>query len=476
MRLSDIDWGNDSAERDPNLLQYYVTPSDYDRLLAFRKFLVIGRKGSGKSAIRRKLLSDFSSKGNHYVCDICPTFNMVKPILQDRQLRDNFGDELFFQYAWLRHLMAEVFSTIGSGRGGTLLTGSYAEARDFAAKRGRITADLLETVRHVLSTVKLKAGSLGELGIDAERILREAAELDYFEYHIKQILADGNNIVALVDDLDIGWDNSDLGNQYLLGVLLAANYLNALSASLRVYLFLREDIYRLLMQRTQHSDKYREIVDVRWTPAQLQMILESRIRYSIRRRGLSAPLDLFHAVFPAQVGVTNTMTWLANRTLGRPRELLQLSRLYTEGVPQSSPDVNVLKGVEERYSRWKLDDLCTEFSNQYPELRAVFEYWKVKFARCKYSLEWHELEEMLLDILANLNVARPWYEAIQKEVNTRRFAEILWEIGFLGDFILGGEGGSRTIYSADVHTPRFQQVQIHQCFRKAIGTVDRIRK
>ena len=55
--------------------------------------------------------------------------------------------------------------------------------------------------------------------------------------------------------------------------------------------------------------------------------------------------------------------------------------------------------------------------------------------------------------------------------------KILYEIGFLGDFILGGDGGSKTIYitSDDTHAPTFNEVQIHACFRKAVGTVTRIR-
>ncbi|HJV38643.1 MAG TPA: hypothetical protein VJ528_07375, partial [Geothrix sp.] len=62
------------------------------------------------------------------------------------------------------------------------------------------------------------------------------------------------------------------------------------------------------------------------------------------------------------------------------------------------------------------------------------------------------------------------------QANTQKMLEILYEIGFIGDFVLGGEGGSKTVYSYQGrHEPRFEEVQIHPCFRRAVETVERIR-
>ena len=51
MKLSYITWGDDSAEKDSYLLDYFVTSDAFRRIAARSKNLVIGRKGSGKSAL-----------------------------------------------------------------------------------------------------------------------------------------------------------------------------------------------------------------------------------------------------------------------------------------------------------------------------------------------------------------------------------------------------------------------------------------
>src|SRR5713226_249066 len=50
MRLAEIQWGDDSAEKDPFLLEYFVTSDAFRRVRERTKNIVVGRKGSGKSA------------------------------------------------------------------------------------------------------------------------------------------------------------------------------------------------------------------------------------------------------------------------------------------------------------------------------------------------------------------------------------------------------------------------------------------
>jgi hypothetical protein len=172
------------------------------------------------------------------------------------------------------------------------------------------------------------------------------------------------------------------------------------------------------------------------------------------------------------------MKWMYERTLGRPRELLQLARQYTEALDGDQPDSKVLRSVEENYSNWKLDDLCSEFRNQYPELKMTFDYWKTRYDRTKYHLTKEELRQRLEAILIEVSCQQPWFAYLVKSGDTDGFARILFDIGFIGDFIAGGDGGSRVVYSsaAAAHEPKLHEVQVHPCFRKAVRTVERIRE
>jgi len=353
---------------------------------------------------------------------------------------------------------------------------SYEFARKISVELNMTSKDFVENVTDILSKIKIKAGSLGELGLQIERELRNIANADALEFHTAEIAKDGNSFVILIDDLDLGWDNSKTANDLLLGLLTATNHLSSLSPNIFTCIFLREDIYAILMKRTQHSDKYRNIERIRWSKDALLNILAERITYNFKKSENQPPAHPIAAVFPETIGTSNTDNWLYDRTLSRPRELIQLSRFYTETTTGDIPNDSALKDAESQYSSWKLDDLCTEYSNQYPELSLFFATWKAKFYRHKYHLQRSDIDSMLYTIFENTKINNSWWATIVESKDTEAMLNILYEIGFLGDFVLGGAGGSKIVYShLENHEPRFEEVQIHPCFRKAVNTVERIR-
>jgi energy-coupling factor transporter ATP-binding protein EcfA2 len=476
MKLSNINWGDDSAEKDPYLLHYFVQSAAFQRLEEKQKNLVVGRKGSGKSAVRKKLEQTFSENAGTHVVNLSPKFNSIRNILNDNDIASGFGQEIFFQHTWIRQILLDCLCVVGHSAKGRYATDSMEFARRVSVELNRTSKDLVENIADVLARIKTKVGNLGEFGLALERELRNVAEADVLEHHFKAIANDGALFVVLIDDLDLGWNNSETANNLLLGLLSAVNYLSGLTQNVFLCVFLREDVYSILITKTQHSDKYRNIERLRWEKGDLMAILGERINFNRERTGLArldAPLA---SVFPDTVGTSNTDNWLYERTLGRPRELIQLARYYTESVETSEPSDDALKGSEQSYSEWKLDDLCTEYSNQYPGLVDIFSYWKTKFFRVKYHLKRQELDEMLLEILTNVPLNAPWFNEIANSTDVPKLLEILYEIGFIGDFVLGGEGGSKTVYSYQGrHEPRFEEVQIHPCFRRAVATVERIR-
>lgn len=476
MRINEIVWGDDSAEKDPALLEYFVTSDSFARLRTKSKSIAIGRKGSGKSALRRKLQEEFGSQPDTYVVNLSPKYNSIRAILNDAELAERFGKEVFFQHTWLRQILLDCLCVIGHSARGSYAGGSVEFARSIANELQRTSKDLVENISDILSRIRARAGSIGELGIAVERELRNVAEADALEFHLNELCQSGAKFVVLIDDLDLGWDNSATANNMLLGLLAATSYLSGSCPAFYSCIFLREDVYALLISKTQHSDKYRNVERIRWEKEDLIKVINQRINYNRRLQGLPIMGSPFYDVFPGTLGTSNTDNWLVERTLSRPRELLQLARYYSEGVPGNSPDDEVLKGAEANYSSWKLDDLCTEYSNQYPGLIQVFSYWKTKFFRYKYHLNRAELDDMILAILAEVALNEAWFNSLAEDINIDGFLRILYEIGFIGDFVLGGQGGSKTFYSySDRHEPRFEEVQVHPCFRKAVNTVERIR-
>lgn len=478
MRLSDIDWGADSAENDPHLLQYFYDSAAFGRISKKQKQLVVGRKGAGKSALRSRLKSHFEAQPNTYVISIAPQYTTIRSILNEGDLQNAFGQEIFFQHTWLRQILTDCLAAVGHDAKGKYATDSTTFAREVARQLNRTSLDMLENITEVLKRTKAKVGELGEFGLNLEKELRNIADVDALEHHALQIAAEGAQFVVMFDDLDQGWDNSAASNQLLLGLLRATTILNGKSANIFPVIFLREDVYALLMGITQHADKYRNIESIRWKHDQLIAVLTSRIEFNRGLHNVGPANDTFGSVFPETVGTSNTVNWLVERTLNRPRELLQLVRAYTESVDGAEPSDILLKAAESGYSTWKLTDLCSEFSNQYPGMQAFFAAWRSHFPRHTYHLRRSDLENVVITLLVASQINEHWFNVIAGATDVERMISILYEIGLIGDFVSGGAGGgARAHYSFEGnHHPRFDEVQIHPCFRRALDTAERIRK
>jgi hypothetical protein len=475
MKISHIEWGEDSAEKDKDLLQYFVTSDALRRLTNKSKSIVIGRKGSGKSALLAKLKQEFSLQPNTLVVTVSPKYNSIRSVLNDEAIVKGFAEEVFFQHTWLRHIYLDILCLLGDQSRGNLTSGSAEFARKIAIEQQRTSKDLVENISEIFRNITVKAGALGEFGINVEKELRQSADVDSLEFHANTLTKDCK-IVVLIDDLDLGWDNSPTANSMLLGLLSATTNINSKHSSIHTITFLREDIYTVILTKTQHADKYRNVEKIRWDKDSLIRVLEMRINFNRTKNGLPKIADAFETVFPVSIGTAYTENWLVERTLSRPRELIQLVRSYTESVEGEMPSDDVLKTAETGYSSWKLADVCSEYSNQYPSLNVVTAHWSTKFRRQKYHLKYTEISELLLVILSEVQINFPWFNEIVANTDIDKMLNILYEVGIIGDFVLGGPGGSKTYYSyEDFHEPRFDEIQIHPCFRRALNTVERIR-
>jgi len=217
MKLSQINWGDDSAEKDPNILKYFVESAAFARLRNRQKNILVGRKGSGKSAGRKKLEETFQVESNTHVINLSPKFNSIRNILNDQTIKSGFGEEIFFQHTWLRQILLDCLCRVGHAAKGKYAGVSAEFARHISVELNRTSKDIVENIADILSRIRAKAGNLGEFGLALEKELRSIAELDALEHHFVELSRSGARFVVLIDDLDLGWNNSDIANNLLLG-------------------------------------------------------------------------------------------------------------------------------------------------------------------------------------------------------------------------------------------------------------------
>jgi ABC-type multidrug transport system fused ATPase/permease subunit len=91
--LARIDLGKDEAEQDRSLREYFLKTTNYKNSLAGTKTIVIGRKGSGKSAIFT-LMRDELEKSGAVVIPVTPdqySWSALKDY-QEKGILSGFGD------------------------------------------------------------------------------------------------------------------------------------------------------------------------------------------------------------------------------------------------------------------------------------------------------------------------------------------------------------------------------------------------
>ncbi len=476
MDLRDIYWGDESAENDANLLKYFIDPQKIERMVKQSKSIIVGRKGAGKSAIRKYLSDYMKQRGDkQIVVEAKPNYSFVSTTKRDDEII--LKNEIFYQNLWCQYLFKLAVLEVGDLCKDKKVSASEEYARTLAKQYDMTNLDFIESLVSALKSIKMQAGESGEFGLDIENQIKKQLDIDTLAYHIKKLTRMGYRFTFIIDDLDLGWDNSDIANNLLLGLFSSINYMKSLvDNNINIFLCVRNDMYDILMSYTTHSDKYRNCEYINWDNGSLIDLLTERLKFNYIENNLQVPEDIWSDVFPDKLGRNNVKKWMLDRTLQRPRELLQLARRYTEST--AVVDSEKLKSAEEIYSKWKLDDLCTEHKFSYPGLWDIFDFWRKEFYRSKYHLTKEEYEPIIKRIFEKVNLHEKWYTDLVNAGDIEGFMKILYNIGFVGDFIRGGQGGNKAIYAyqEEGNAPRLREVQIHPCFRKTLGVVERIRK
>lgn len=108
--FKDINWGEDEAKGDPDLMHYFFKIPDFDKIIDGKKRYVLGRKGTGKTAILEKI--KIESQNN--ITFSCKELSLKDFPLNDiRGLRDkSMQDKSQFVPIWTFLIIIELCKLI----------------------------------------------------------------------------------------------------------------------------------------------------------------------------------------------------------------------------------------------------------------------------------------------------------------------------------------------------------------------------
>lgn len=463
LTLSDVDLGGLDAESDHNLAAHFVTTPHMEAALAGRRTLVLGRKGSGKSAIFRQAAAVVDERGlPASVIQLTPdeySWAALKGYQEQGLLPEHAHTN-----AWKVTLAIEAAGRLISlDRSWSSDAGSEVKRlRQFVTENfGELEPTLLKTATKVVRGLRSFNLSAFGFGVGMNRQEPEAQPITpaVIEALLSTMMAPLREQPLLVglDRLDDSWDGSPEAHNLLIGLLKAAKEMNdrfgaEAGGALRVVTFLRADIYDGL--RFDDKDKHRPTEDhITWDVEGLRGMLNKRLPDGVEADDLFEVGEMRGSIKP--------FNYIVKRTFLRPREVLQFVNLAINEAGSTAVEASKdsIRDAELIYSRWKVADLKQEFAKVSADFDELLEALRQ---------EVHRYDS--IDELAKL-LQRKASGAVER-LDVRGALELLFDASVIGIRLKGA--GSTRFKSEDpqLTLPASGAVYVHQSLYKGLNIVE----
>ncbi|MEU1401574.1 hypothetical protein ABZ471_04260 [Streptomyces sp. NPDC005728] len=481
--LAELYFGREDAERDVTdgllLRGAFLPTAAYRGAVTGRKMLIIGRKGSGKSAICMQLTADGVHSGGKALITPDETAGEELRRFELQGLPRDSAKALIWRYVFAVHTARHLVAHAGDahrGRSGSIKALARFLKQNDELSGGRLGDRLAQGARGLQTSLSLEAFGV-KAGMDLAQSpsegARAARQLDVVEQGVARALADlgcdgvHGPLLLMVDQLEQVWSAEPDSNSMVIGLLLAAKHAAGLyGRSVRLLLFLRSDIYDSLS--FGEGDKFHgDELRIAWTEQSLRDLALARAQASAGA-GLSAE-QLWQEVFPRAVRGEETAKYLFSRCLPRPRDAIQFLNLCQETAWLANgrdriTEEDVLQ-ASRQFSAWKLNDLALEYLVAHPFLKRLFPLFQnTGFVVTRGALGTRF--EAAAETLHRL------FPAYADALTLAGVVDVLYGAGFLGvrrgnDVVFAG-GDDLPVQ------PHETEFHVHPCFREALGATSAI--
>ena len=475
--LAELHFGRADAERDMTeglLRGAFLPTAAYRGAMTGRKMLIIGRKGSGKSAICRQLMADGIHPDGKVLVTPDETAGEQIRRFELQGLPGDSAKALIWRYVFAvhaaRHLVTHAKDAHGDRPRSVKALARFLKQND-ELSGGGLGDGLARGVQGLQTSLSLEAFGIRaamDLAQPPSEGARAVRQLDVVEQGVARALADlgcadaHGPLLLMVDQLELVWSAEPDSNSMVIGLLLAA----ALGAglygrSVRFLLFLRSDIYDSLS--FGEGDKFHgDELRIAWTRQSLRDLVLARAQASAGPE--LTERQLWDEVFPATVGGEDTASYLFRRCLPRPRDVIQFLNLCQETAWLHNGHDRITEEdvvhASRQFSAWKLNDLTLEYMVAHPFLKRLFPL----FQNTGYVVTRSTLGARFAAAAETLHRLFPAYADV---LTLSGIVDVLYGVGFLGV-----RRGSDEVFAGGDDLPvqpHETEFRVHPCFRAALG-------
>lgn len=469
--------GAAAAEEDERFLaSCFINTGDVETLVDTEATprLILGRTGTGKTALINHILgfqNTISLEPQNLSFNFLTNSNLLQFLVAS-----DVSIDLFFKLLW-RHVFAvELIKAkfhINQGERESFFTKIASlivsdkkkqKAVDYLISYGdKFWEDSEFHVKEITNTFQEQLGGklgtklgIAEFGAEGSTTLtqQEKAEINSHtqkvlnEIHLKELnhileflnedVFDDDNqpYYICIDRLDENWVPDRVRYLLIRSLLDCVREFNKVR-NVKIIVALRSDLIDRVFRMTRddgfQEEKYRSLyLPLKWTRAQLKQLLDARIGFLIKESYTKEAVSST-TLLPTTINNRSGFDYLVDRTLMRPRELIEFFNLCLE---QAEGRANINKDVvvkaEGVYSKNRFRSLQDEYFADYPKLLEFAEVLKKKPKQFKIgSLDFSAIEELCLKYtMANPDRKDYLSKEARKVVDAKSSDEVI--LAFLG--------------------------------------------
>ena len=454
--IKNITFGRSSAERENDRLeQYFISTRSYigAKRERSRKLFYIGHRGCGKSALFKQLQNDFEENSDNIIIDIKPSEYSYEIF---KKMQHSFFDiKTAYALAWELTLTMQIFIeivayferhlNIKKNRDNANIIHQYLVKHNYKDENRtlKLFLDYLKKVANAKLKVKYKGAEFEAKLNSNETPEKELVSLLQIEdiltpkRAMKDILL-SHKVYIFLDELDTGWDNTDEAKNYINGLFEAVYKLSSIT-NIFPFVSLRQDMYNNIFGSLRNAEKIREDIEkLTWDKKMLTHLIAKRIIANLpiaERENISYD-EAISSVFDA-----GALEYIIASTLHRPREVIEFCNkcvdeyandYYLHYDFERKIDKKLVKEVRVEFSINRLQDICKEYENEFPEIQEILYHFENKNAFYNKKDFLNELDVSILKFIQHCKKTE-WISSI--ELNSNKLFEILFKIGFIKVYV-----------------------------------------
>jgi hypothetical protein len=334
--IEDIDLGASNAENEQDRLEgYFVETAEYARAKRAQGAIIVGRKGSGKSAIFLRIASETGSDVRNLVVELNPSSHHLSELresLLSVMTAGVFDHTIaaFWQYILYAEILLKLREVMlpKAKYSFKLLQEIEKIEKQFDLTEEMVASDFTARLEIV---VKKLVNAINESTENTRERLTNIlfeSEIPRLRDSIVQLASDFDSVTILFDNIDKGWPTGGLEKTDIRTIRHLIDRLSRIQHELarekirfQHLVFLRSDVYDELVEETSDRGKYNPI-RIDWTdPLQLEHLIKKRVANSVSVTDTEQAWRAFNTRLSGGRSAIETMI---QNCLMRPRFLIDL--------------------------------------------------------------------------------------------------------------------------------------------------------